>query len=482
MWNDPSIGRVAFGKNYTEWESLRCSELDYWVTVGETPKEILKYYTEVTGRAPKFPENMLGLWQCKLRYRTQEEVLEVAREYHRRGLPLDVIIIDFFHWKHMGDWSFDPTYWPDPAAMVRELHEMGTRCMVSIWPTVEPSSINYRALKERGLLVKSVRGGISGMTMLGQQATFYDPTNPKAREFVWSKCAENYYKDGINCFWLDVAEPEYMPADFEHYVYHAGSAEKTACLFPLNYAKTFYDGMCAAGQTDIVNLLRCAWVGSQRYAAAVWSGDIRSNFETLRAQLSAGLNIGIAGIPWWTTDTGGFTGDIREPFFNELLIRWFQFSTFCPILRMHGDHGPRDIPRLSDTIHSGGYCHTGQPHELWSYGEEVYAILKSYLDIRLSMKDYLAGLMDEASQNGSPLMRTMFYEFPNDPVCWELDDQYMLGDRYLVAPVMYEGMRERAVYLPSGQWKDIHTGTVYKGGQRLTVSAPLEIIPVFERI
>ena len=478
LWNNPAVGKVAFGKNYTEWESSRSAELDYWITVGDTPRDLIRNYTEVTGRAPTFPDNMLGLWQCRLRYRTQEEVLEVAREYHRRGLPLDVIIIDYFHWRNEGDWSFDPTYWPDPEAMVRELKAMGTRCMVSVWPTVEKSSVNFREIQEKGLLVRPARGELGGL--FGK--SFYDATNPEARALIWDKCAENYYRHGIDCFWLDVAEPEYLPADFDHYIYSVGPADKTAGLYPVAHAKAFYDGMTAAGQEDVINLLRSAWVGSQRYAAVVWSGDIRSNFETLRDQLSAGLNIGLAGIPWWTTDTGGFNGDVRDPFFNELLIRWFQFSTFCPVLRMHGDHNPHDEARLSNDRHTGGFVKSGYPHELWSYGEEVYEILKKYLLIRLEMKDYIKGLMAQASEDGSPVIRTMFYEFPQDAACWELDDQYMFGDRYLVAPVLYDGMRERAVYLPEGTWKDIHTGAVYGGGQTIMAAAPLEIIPVYERL
>lgn len=479
LWNNPSVGKVSFGKNYTEWESNRASEIDYWITVGDTPKDILKNYTEVTGRAPKFSDDLLGLWQCKLRYRTQEEVLEVVREYHRRGLPLDLIVIDYYHWSHDGDWCFDPEYWPDPAAMVKELKQMGTRCMVSVWPTVQKSSINYKEMTEKGLLVTPVRGEVGGI--FGKQ--FYDATNNEARDFIWSKVKEGYYERGIDTFWLDCAEPEYLPVEFDHYQYSVGSAEKTAGLYPLMHAKAFYDGMTQAGQKNAVNLSRSAWVGSQRYGAVVWSGDIRSTFETFRTQLCAGLNIGMAGIPWWTTDTAGFIGNIEDTWYNELLIRWFQFSTFSPVLRLHGYLGPYIMfPRLSEKQESGGYVHTAQPHELWSHGEEVYEILKKYLFIRIGLKDYIKEIMAEASENGSPLLRTMFYEFPNDEKCWELDDQYMFGSRYLVAPVMYEGMRERSVYLPAGEWKNYHTGEILNGGHTIVANAPLEIIPVFERI
>lgn len=481
LWNSAGIGEVVFGENYTQWRGELAEELDYWITADDTPKKIIENYTGVTGRAPEFPENALGLWQCKLRYRTQDEVLEVAREYKRRGIPLDVIVIDFFHWIRQGDWSFDPEYWPDPQSMLDELSEMDTRCMVSIWPTVDRKSINFNEMFEKGLLVRTERGAVQCFDFQGD-TVIYDATNPEARRFIWEKAKENYYRYGIDMFWLDEAEPEYSAYDFDHYRYYDGPVLKIGNRYPKDHAKAFFDGMKAEGQTDIVNLLRCAWVGSQKYAALVWSGDIKSTFTALRDQLSAGLNIGIAGIPWWVSDTGGFFGDVRDEHFSELLIRWFQFSTFCPVLRMHGDRGPHDIPTLSDLDYGGGFSETGRPNELWSYGEDVYAILKKYLDIRLSMKDYIKSVMDEASKNGSPVIRTMFYEFPDDQKCWETDDQYMFGPAYLVAPVMYQGMTERDVYLPEGNWKSIHDGNIYSGGKTIHADAPIDIIPVFEKI
>ncbi len=481
LWNNAGIGEAIFGANYTQWNVKSASELDYWITADDTPKDIIRNYTEVTGRAPKFPENALGLWQCKLRYRTQDEVLEVAREYKRRGIPLDVIVIDFFHWIRQGDWSFDPEYWPDPQAMMDELKEMGVRCMVSIWPTVDRKSINFPELMDRGLAVRTERGSIQCFDFQGD-TVIYDATNPEARDFIWDKAKKNYYDYGIDMFWLDEAEPEYSAYDFDNYRYYKGAALKVANSYPMYHAKAFYDGLKSEGREDIVNLLRCAWVGSQKYAALVWSGDILSNFAALRDQFAAGLNIGMAGIPWWVSDTGGFFGDKTAEHFNELLIRWFQFSTFCPVLRMHGDRGPHDIPALSDKDFGGGFSPTGQPNELWSYGEEAYEIMKKYLDIRLSMKDYISSIMDEASNNGSPVIRTMFYEFPDDAKCWEVKEQYMFGDKYLVAPVMYQGMTSRDVYLPEGIWKNIHDGMEYKGGVTITVDAPLEVIPVFEKM
>lgn len=480
LWNNPAVGNVTFGKNVTEWHAESIRQCDYWITADDTPKAIMKNYTDLVGRAPEFPENAMGLWQCKLRYRTQEEVLEVAREYHRRGVPLDVIVIDFFHWTRQGDWKFDEKYWPDPAAMVRELHSYGTRCMVSIWPTVDKKSENFAEMNEKGLLIRPERGS-QCFDFLGD-SMIYDATNPEARKYIWEKCKKNYFDSGFDMFWLDEAEPEYTVYDFDNFRYRLGSDLQVGNIYPRCHAQAFYEGQKAAGQKDICNLLRCAWVGSQKYAAVVWSGDIQGNFETLRDQFAAGLNMGVAGIPWWTTDIGGFFVNVKEEGHKELLLRWFEWATFCPVLRMHGDKEPSDIPNLDDREYGGGFCHTGLPNELWSYGEDVYETLKKYTELRIAMKPYIKEIMREASENGSPVMRPMFYEFPEDETCWSLDDQYMFGGRYLVAPVLYAGVTERSVYLPEGKWKDIRSGKVLKGGQTIISPAPLDEIPVFEKV
>lgn len=480
LWNNPAVGQVTFGKNITEWHAESVKQCDYWITADSTPKAIIENFTELVGRAPVFPENAMGLWQCKLRYRTQEEVLEVAREYHRRGIPLDVIVIDFFHWTRQGEWKFDKKYWPDPAAMVRELNSYGTRCMVSVWPTVDKKSENFAEMDERGFLIRPERGS-QCFDFLGD-SMIYDATNPKAREYIWEKCRQNYYDDGIDMFWLDEAEPEYTAYDFDNFRYHLGSDLQVGNIYPRCHAQAFYEGQRKAGQTDICNLLRCAWVGSQKYAALVWSGDIQGNFETLRDQFAAGLNMGIAGIPWWTTDIGGFFVNVKEKGHTELLLRWFEYAVFSPVLRMHGDKGPSDIPALDDRDYGGGFCHTGLPNEIWSYGEEVYEVLKKFAELRTRLKPYIKEVMREASDTGLPPMRAMFLEFPEDEKCWDANEQYMFGSRYLVAPVLYAGMRERNVYLPAGKWRDIRDGKEYEGGREMKVSAPLDEIPVFERL
>ena len=477
LWNNPAVGRVNFGKNITTWEAASTKKMDYWITAGDTPAMIEEAYASVAGTVPMMPDYAMGFWQCKLRYQTQEELLEVAREYKRRGLPISVIVADFFHWPLQGEWKFDPVYWPDPDAMIAELKEMGIELMVSIWPTVDYRSENFTEMKERGLLIRTDRGYPISMDFQGN-TLHYDSTNPEAREYVWEKAKKNYYSKGVKVFWLDEAEPEYTYYDFDNYRYFLGPDVQVGNIYPVMYAKTFFDGMKKEGQENIINLLRCAWAGSQKYGALVWSGDIMSSFESLRDQFAAGLNMGIAGIPWWTTDIGGFFGaDVRDPAFHELLVRWFEYGTFCPVMRLHGYRWPIQ-PQVGTT--GGATCLSGAPNEVWSYTDEVYEILKDYLFLREKMKPYIEKIMQQAHEKGTPVMRPLFYDFPEDGKAWETEDAYMFGPDILVAPVMYAGQTTRSVYLPAGAvWTNYWTGDKLEGGQTVSVEAPLEQIPLF---
>lgn len=482
LWNNPAVGRVTFGKNYYEWVAQATREMDYWITAADTPKEILENYTAVTGRAGMFPEELMGLWQCKLRYRTQDEVLSVARKYQAEGIKIDQIVIDFFHWTVQGDWQFDKTYWPDPKAMVDELHAMGIKVIVSVWPSVDRRSENFYPMLEQGLLMRTERGALQTYDYQGDCVEI-DAFNPEARKYIWEVCKRNYYDLGIDAFWLDNSEPDLGVYDFDHYRYCDGSALTISNLYPQMFSRAFYDEMRELQDTPVVNLLRCGWAGSQKYGNVIWSGDVPSTFEAFADQIQCGLNMGLAGIPWWTTDIGGFmTDDVNDPDFRQLLIRWYQFAVYSPVLRMHGDRGPYNIPPLDERDWGGGYLHTGQPNELWSYGEENYAIMRKYYDLRISMHDYIKSLFAEAHENGSPLLRAMFYEFPHDEKCWELQDQYMFGGKYLVAPILQLNQFRRAVYLPSGRWKLTSTGEVFPGEQTVTVDAPIAYMPVFEKL
>ena len=480
LWNNPAVGHVTFGKNYTEWNARATRQMDYWITVADAPRQLLENYTAVTGRAEMFPEDLMGLWQCKLRYRTQEEVLSVARQYQKEGIKIDRIVIDFFHWTLQGDWKFDEKYWPDPKAMVDELHEMGIKVIVSVWPSVDRKSENFGPMTERGLLIRTERGAAQTYDYQGDCVEI-DPFNPETRDYVWNVCKKNYYDYGIDAFWLDNSEPDYGVYDFENYRYFSGPALAVSNLYPQLYSRAFYDGMRKENRGPVVNLLRCAWAGSQKYGNVIWSGDVPSTFEAFADQLQCGLNMGLASIPWWTTDIGGFmTDDVNDPDFRQLLIRWYQFAVYSPVLRMHGDRGPYNIPPLDDRDWGGGYLHTGQPNELWSYGEDNYVIMKKYYGIRIGMHEYIKKLFEEAHTNGSPLLRAMFYEFPDDERCWELQDQYMFGEKYLVAPILRLNEWKRDVYLPAGKWKLTSTEEIFEGGRTISVDAPIDYMPVLE--
>ena len=479
LWNSPAIGRVELAANGTRWVADCARQIDYWVTAGR-PADVLCRYADATGHAPEFPRWAAGFWQCKLRYRTQEELLEVAREYHRRGIQLSVIVCDFFHWTHLGDWRFDPEEWPDPAAAVKELASYGTRLMVSVWPSVSPLSENHAELERRGLFIGTEFGPTAHADWPDKgidttvQVAFYDATNPEAREFVWSRLADNYLALGVESWWADACEPELKPACPANLRYHVGPGLEVGNVYPRENARTFYEGMVETGRTDVVTLNRSAWAGSQRYGAALWSGDIGTDFATLRSQIAAGLNVAVSGIPWWNTDIGGFHGgDPTSPEYREVMVRWFQFGTFSPIMRLHGFREP--AMEFSPQI-------TGGPNELWSYGERAFEIMASYVRLRERITPYLLEQMAVTHRDGLPVMRPLFVDFPDDEQAWTVDDAYLFGRDLLVAPVLEAGARTRTVYLPSGAlWCDAWTGTAYPGGATVTVDAPLERVPLFLR-
>ena len=484
LWNNPSIGQVELGRNRTRWISEASRQIDYFITTGDSPADIMERYADATGHPPMLPEWAAGFWQSKLRYRSQEELLSVAREYKRRKLPISVIVIDYFHWTMQGDWKFDQEYWPDPEAMVKELEEMNIKLAVSIWPTVNENSVNFKEMKERGLLVRTERGVPAQRSFFDTRSRgpvyvhFYDPTNPEARRFIWEKVRENYYRYGIKVWWLDACEPDLFDRDDpENLRYHIGNGLEVGCIYPLMHQQAFYEGMKGEGEEEIVLLCRSAWAGSQRYGAAVWSGDIRSTFNDLKIQVKAGLNIGLSGIPWWTTDIGGFfDGNPEDPYFRELIIRWFQYGVFCPLFRLHGYREPKTPMTKPPTEWTGG------PNEVWSFGEEAYKIIRETLLLRERLKPYIMEQMRIAHERGIPPMRPLFFDFPEDKICWEIEDEFLFGPDILVAPILEYGARSRRVYLPKGvDWRDAWTEERIEGGRWIEAEAPLERIPVYIR-
>lgn len=478
IWNNPAIGRAEFVANHTLWHVQCAKQMDYIVIAGDTPAEVNFRFTEITGRAPMLPEWAAGFWQCKLRYETQEELLEVAREYKRRELPISVIVIDYFHWSVQGEWKFDPQKWPDPKAMVEELEQMGIKLMVSIWPTVDPRSENYDVMRNKNYFIRGEKGVDVVFMFFGPQ-TYVDTTHPDARKFFWSRVKKNYYDYGIKMFWLDEAEPEMRPYDYDNIRMYLGNGEEVSNIYCDGFAKAFYDGLREEGE-EVCNLIRCAWLGTQRYGVVLWSGDIASTFDSLRKQLKAGLNVSLCGIPWWTTDIGGFiNGDPGDEEFRELIVRWFQFGVFCPIFRLHGFRLPYPVRQI---FNPNGYCGSGGENEVWSFGEKAYKIIEQCMYMRERLRPYIMKQMRLAAKDGTPVMRPLFYDFSEDHETYEIEDEYMFGSDLLVAPVVTKGVVEREVYLPAGaKWTYAKTGECYDGGTIVMVSAELEVIPVFFR-
>jgi alpha-D-xyloside xylohydrolase len=476
IWHNPAIGRVELARDKTRWTANATTHIDYVVIAGDSFEEIMQRYADATGYPPMLPEWAAGFWQCKLRYRNQDELLSIAREYRRRKLPMSVIVIDFHHWKNMGDWNFEKKYWPDPAGMVRELEEMNVKVMVSIWPTVCEASENFQEMLDRGLLIDTERGSSVHLfspwpAKPGQKNLYhYDPTNPEARKYIWQKVRKGYYRHGIKVWWLDACEPEINPADYDNLRYHIGNGAAVGCIHPLMHQQGFYDGMRSEGEKEIITLCRSAWLGSQRYAAAVWSGDVPSTFESLRQQVRAGLNIAMSGICWWTTDIGGFhSGDINSPYFRELIVRWFQYGVFCPLFRLHGMRQPAEAD-----------C--GAPNEVWSFGRKAYGIIRKLLFLREELQPYIMKHMKVSHRTGLPMMRPLFFDFADDENCFNIEDQFLFGPDILVAPVLHRGAKSREVYLPEGaSWKGAGGKRKLKGGRWVKADAPLEKIPFYIR-
>lgn len=485
LWHNPAIGRAVFGKNRTEWEARSSDQIDYWITAGDDYAQIESQYADATGHAPVMPEWGLGFWQSKLRYWNQDQVIKVAHGFKERDIPLDLLVVDFFHWPHMGDYRFEDEFWPDPAAMVRELDQLGIKLMVSIWPQVSIASENFVEMKKRNYLT-STEAGLDLDMMFEEPSVNYDATNPGAREFVWNLCKKNYWDKGVRAFWLDEAEPEYGVYDFRNYRYSLGSDLNVGNIYPQLYNKGFYDGQVAEGaKGQIVNLTRCAWAGSQRYGSLVWSGDVGSTFEDMRSQITCAIHMGMAGIPWFTTDMGGFhDGIVDTEDFRELLSRWCAFSCFLPVMRNHGDRslhsaGGKESVKTADGCRRSP---SGADNEPWSYGPQVEQVFRKFIKAREVMRPYTRSLFREAHECGLPLVRGLFFEFPGDRMAADISDEYMFGPDLLVAPVVEAGARARKVWLPGDEglrWRNLHTGEELRGGQEVQVQTPIDVIPVF---
>ena len=475
IWNNPSVGRAEFAYNRTRFVAQLSKQVDYVMIAKHSIAETERAYTDLTGKAPVIPYYATGFWQSKHRYATQKELLCIANEYKKRNLPLSVIVVDFYHWPVTGEWKFNEKYWPDPAGMVKQLDDMNVKLAVSIWPTIVRESENYKTMESHNYLINAEQGNNILMES-NEMHSYVDVTNPEARKFLWSKVKRNYYDNGIRMFWLDEAEPDIYPSIYKGNLrYYKGNGLEMSNIYPYYYSKTFYDGQKAAGQKDIINLVRCGWIGSQKLGALIWSGDVNGDFDTFRKQVKAGLNISLCGIPWWTTDIGGFYGHPQDESYKEVLVRWFQYGCFCPVMRLHGYNSPGHKVE-------GQFLASGGRNEVWTFGDKTYKILSHYLNIREKLRPYIYEQMKHASKTGDPVMRPMFYDFPDDSHTYNYDTQYMFGPDILVAPVTEADATSKIVYLPEGaKWTDARNGKTYQGGQEITVPVDINNIPVFSK-
>ncbi|MGN0447753.1 MAG: TIM-barrel domain-containing protein [Acutalibacteraceae bacterium] len=473
LWNLPSTGLCELSNNHTRWTSDSLKQVDYLV-IGGTPRETAGTLADLTGHSPMMPQWAMGFWQCRLRYESQEMLLEVARKYKQLGIPLSVIVADYFHWTEQGEYKFDPKYWPDVKAMTDELHQMGTRLMVSVWPTVNPGSENFRYMWDNNMLIRTTKGQHYVFDFYGPQREI-DATNPETREFVWSKIKENYIDNGVDLLWFDEAEPEINPVEFENLLFYTGKGDEVGLLYPYYYTKMAYDGLKSIGRDDIITLSRCAYTGAQRFGALVWSGDIPSTFESLENSVWSGLNMSMCGITWWNTDIGGFWGaDTDSYYFKELIVRWFQYGVFCPVTRLHGNRGKQDWSR-------GIKEPTGAENEIWSFGEENFRILKDLILLRERLKPYITKHMKIASKEGVPIMRPTFFDYPDDENCYKYGEQFFFGDDILFAPVTKQGATHKEVYLPEGKWVLTKNKKEYDGGRTYNIEVKISEFVAFTK-
>jgi alpha-D-xyloside xylohydrolase len=465
FWNNTS--RTRFNNRYvhvTYISSEVADMIDYYFIYGPEFDKIIAGYRELTGSAPMFGRWAYGFWQCKNRYKSQEEILAVAEKYRDLHLPVDNIVQDWFWWNRKGEHVFNKNY-PDPKAMVDRLHNEHFHFMISVWPFFEPGSKEYDEMDRRGFFIDRTK--VAHPPFHAQGMAVYDPTNPEARKYYWEQMNKALFNIGVDAWWLDTTEPETEGQEENILLGHklfAGSGDRYANIFPLETTRAVYEGQrSASDQKRVFILSRSAFAGSQRYGVTAWSGDVLSEWLSFKRQIPAGLNYSLSGLPYWTTDIGGFhIGNIADPSFRELFVRWFQFGTFSPIFRVHGTRYNPD------------------ENELWSYGPES-KVLGQYDNLRYRLLPYIYSLAWKVTSESYTPMRPLVMDFRDDVNAQNAGDQFMYGPAFLVNPVTEQGATERRIYLPKGKWYDFWTGTEVEGGKFADVSAPLDRMPLYVR-
>jgi alpha-D-xyloside xylohydrolase len=463
LWNNTSRSRF---NNRFPHELYLSSEVadtvDYYFSYGPDFDTIIRAYREMTGAAPMFGKWAYGFWQCKNKYESQAEILGVAHQYRELHIPVDNIVQDWFWWNIMGEPVFNKNY-PDPKGMIEDLHENHFHVMFSFWPYFRPGSSVYDEMDKRGYFIAKTK--VSGFHPAGQ--ALYDAFNPAARAYYWQLIDQGLFKMGADAWWLDTDEPESEGRETNILVTSSvalGSGARYANLYPLMTTDAIYEGQRKASDEKRVFILsRSAFAGAQRHSIAAWSGDVESNWLSFARQIPAGLNFELSGIPYWTTDIGGFiSGNPDDPAYRELFVRWFEYGTFCPIFRLHGTR-------------------TTNQNELWSYGPEARKILTSYDRLRYRLMPYIYSLAWMTTSEAYTPMRALAMDFRSDLRALNVGDQFMYGPALLVNPVTEPGATSRSVYLPRTKWYDFWTGREMNGGQAIDAPAPLNRIPLYMR-
>lgn len=466
--------------------------IDYYFVYGEDMDEVISGCRTLTGKSPIMPKWAMGYWQSREKYNTQEEVLSTLAEFRKRRIPIDNIVIDWMHWKQdsWGSHEFDRARFPNPKAMVDSIHDMNGRVMVSVWPKFYVTTDHYKEFDEKGWMYRlPVKDSIRDWVGKGYLGSFYDAYDPEARKLFWSQINDHYMPLGIDAWWMDASEPNIRDCTDIQYRKDLitptalGPSTKYFNAYALVNADAIYNGQRGVNPDQRVFLLtRSGFAGLQRYSTATWSGDIATRWEDMKAQISAGLNFAMSGIPWWTMDIGGFcvedryakaqkeynkTGkensDLKE--WRELNARWYQFGAFAPLFRGHGQWPHREIYNIAPENHP-------------AYQSVVY-----YTNLRYDLMPYIYSLAGKTHFGDYTVMRPMVMDFTADKATRGISDQYMFGNALLVAPVYEYGARSRSVYFPKGAtWYDFYSGEkISEGGETKEMDAPYERMPLFVR-
>ncbi|MGC4232409.1 MAG: glycoside hydrolase family 31 protein [Niabella sp.] len=467
-------------ENSCTFDSEAGKQLDYYFVYGDNIDGVISGYRQLTGKAVLMPKWAMGFWQSRERYKTQEELIGVVNEFRKRKIPLDNIVLDWSYWREAewGSQDFDEKRFPDPDGMIKQVHDKQARIMISVWPKFYEGIPVYDSFNAKGWLYKrNIADRQKDWIAQGYTSTFYDAFNENARKGFWDLINKKLYKRGIDAWWMDASEPDILsnvsPERRKQQMSPTalGTAAEFLNAYPLQNAKGIYEGQRGSDPGKRVFLLtRSGFAGSQRYAAAIWSGDIATRWEDMKAQVSAGINFSLSGLPYWAMDIGGFSVERRyeKPSekdldeWRELNTRWYQFGAFTPLFRVHGQFPFREIYNIAPEGHP-------------AYNSMLY-----YNRLRYRLMPYIYSLAGDAYHKDGTIMRGLVFDFTYDAEVTNIGDQYMFGPSLLINPVYAYKAVQRKLYLPAGQgWYHLHTGKYYTGGQYITVDAPYEQMPVF---